>query len=73
MTRKERMRKRIEQDTCPYCGAGKLELSYENVEIDGAEAHQSVSCMACERNFTEVYGFKALILPDAPDIGRIDL
>ena len=54
---KAKIRERIDQEQCIYCGAGRNDLSFENVEIDGEQAFQSVSCVKCERNFTEVYRF----------------
>jgi hypothetical protein len=63
----EKAREHIEQEECPYCGAGRYDLSYESPEIDGKEAHQKVTCMVCEGSFTEVYLIAAAILTDAPD------
>ena len=66
--------KRIQNQMCPYCGADREDLSYDNVEIVGKEAYQVVDCMVCEKHFTEVYAFRGMILTDHPgDDFRIDI
>jgi hypothetical protein len=68
------VKKRVQDEKCPYCGAERQELYYGNVEIDGKEAHQDVGCMSCEKQFTEVYSFHRVILTDYPgDDFRIDI
>ena len=57
---------RILNQMCPYCGADREDLSYDNVEIDGKEAYQVVDCMVCENHFTEVYSSRGVILTDHP-------
>ena len=65
---------RILNQMCPYCGAGREDLSYDNVEIDGKEAYQVVDCMVCEKHFTEVYAFRGVIMTDHPGNDfRIDI
>jgi hypothetical protein len=59
---KERLRGR----KCPYCGAYTKDLAYDNIENDGKEVFQVVSCIACEKHFTEVYSFCRVILTDYP-------
>jgi len=59
---KERLRDR----KCPYCGADTKDLVYENIENDSKEVSQVVSCIACEKYFTEVYFFCRVILTDYP-------
>jgi hypothetical protein len=59
---KERLRDR----KCPYCGADRKDLAYDNVENDGKEVFQVVSCIICEKHFTEVYSFNRVIPTDYP-------
>ena len=59
---KERLRSR----KCPYCGADRKDLAYGNIENDGKEVFQVVDCTACEKQFTEVYSFRRVILTDYP-------
>jgi hypothetical protein len=63
---KSMVMERIQNQICPYCGADRIDLSYDNVEIDGQEAHQTVDCMVCEKHFTEVYVFRGVILSNHP-------
>jgi hypothetical protein len=63
---KSLIRKRVQEQRCPYCGAEREDLDYGNVEIDGKEAYQVVDCMICENHFTEVYSFRKVILTDYP-------
>lgn len=51
----------IRADSC-ICGAYKEDFYYETAEIDGREATQNVSCMECERHWTEVYQLSAVII-----------
>ena len=39
---------------------------YGNIENDGKEVFQVVRCIACEKQFTEVYSFCRVILTDYP-------
>ncbi|MBC8432344.1 MAG: hypothetical protein H8D96_10540 [Desulfobacterales bacterium] len=59
---KERLRGR----KCPYCGAVREDLVYGNVENDGKEVFQVIDCTLCEKQFTEVYSFRRVILTDYP-------
>lgn len=59
-------RGRLRDRKCPYCGADRKNLVYDNVENDGKEVFQVVSCIACEKHFTEVYSFCRVILTDYP-------
>jgi len=59
-------KERLRGQKCPYCGAVRKDLSYENVENDGKEVFQGVGCMICEKQFTEVYSFCRVILTDYP-------
>jgi hypothetical protein len=59
---KERLRGR----NCPYCGVDRKILAYGNIENDGKEFFQVVDCIVCEKQFTEVYSFRRVILTDYP-------
>ncbi len=60
------VKERVKHQKCPYCGAGKKDLLYGNVETDGKEAFHVVDCTLCEKHFTEVYSFRRVILTDHP-------
>ncbi|MCJ7683924.1 MAG: hypothetical protein MUO68_06475 [Desulfobacteraceae bacterium] len=60
-------KERVQDQRCPYCGADRLDLSYDNVEIDDKEEFQEVNCMICEGQFIEVYYFHRVILTDISD------
>jgi len=62
MTTEKKAKRVVNQECCPHCGAERSSLCYEDVEIDGKEATQAVSCMECERGWTEVYTFSAVII-----------
>ena len=59
-------KERLRSQKCPYCGAGRKDLAYGNVENDGKEVFQVVDCTVCEKQFTEVYSFCRVILTDYP-------
>ena len=59
-------KERLRNQKCPYCGAHRKDLSYENIENNGKEVFQVVSCIDCEKHFTEVYSFRRVILTDYP-------
>ena len=59
-------KERLRGQKCPYCGADRKDLAYGNVENDGKEIFQGVDCIACEKQFTEVYSFCRVILTDYP-------
>ncbi len=59
-------KKRLRGQKCPYCGADRKDLAYGNVENDGKEVFQVVDCTVCEKQFTEVYSFRRVILTDYP-------
>ena len=40
-------------ETCPECGS--IQIEGGNVQIDGKEAWQPVSCLHCRTTWTEVY------------------
>jgi hypothetical protein len=61
------VKKRLRDQKCPYCGADRKDLAYENIENDGKEVFQVVDCAACEKHFTEVYSFCRVILTDDPE------
>ena len=59
-------RERLRDRKCPYCGADRKDLACDNVENDGKEVFQVVSCIACEKHFTQVYSLCRGILTDYP-------
>ena len=59
-------KERLRGQKCPYCGVDRKDLAYGNVENDGKEVFQGVSCTICEKQFTEVYFFCRVILTDYP-------
>lgn len=59
-------KKRLRGRKCPYCGADRKDLVYGDVENHGKEVFQVVSCIDCEKQFTEVYSFCRVILTDYP-------
>ncbi len=59
-------KERLQDQKCPYCGADRKDLAYGNVENDGKEVFQVVACTVCEKQFTEVYSFRRVILTDYP-------
>jgi hypothetical protein len=61
----EQIKKRIQDEVCPYCGAEDTE--YHDVEIDAKEARRITSCSRCGNHWTEVYLFYRVILSDAPE------
>jgi len=59
-------KERLRSQKCPYCGTDRKDLAYENIENYGKEVLQVVSCIDCEKHFTEVYSFCRVILTDYP-------
>jgi hypothetical protein len=59
-------KERLRSQECPYCGADRKDLAYDNIENDGKEVFQVVACTVCEKHFTEVYSFRRVILTDHP-------
>ncbi len=52
--------------TGKICGADRKDLAYGNVENDGKGVFQVVDCIVCEKQFTEVFSFRRVILTDYP-------
>ena len=42
-------------NACHFCDSGQIEGG--NVDINGRQASQRVWCLACDREWTEVYSF----------------
>jgi len=63
---KELAKERLRGQKCPYYGTDRKDLAYGDVENDGKEVFQVVSCIDCEKQFTEVYSFFRVILTDYP-------
>lgn len=45
----------LDWSTCPCCGSGAENISYENVEIEEGDAFQKCSCNACDASWGEWY------------------
>jgi len=61
-TTEEKAKRVINQECCPHCETPRTSLYYEDVEVDGEEATQAVTCTECEQGWTEVYTFSAVII-----------
>ena len=64
----EQMKKRIDGDQCPYCGAEKIAISYDDLEVDAQMANQKACCLICDNAWTEIYHFIGVVLEDGTEI-----